>query len=40
LTRAIALALTFTVTVFRSLTFWSSSIFIWHRNHLLSAGVR
>lgn len=40
LTRAIALAFAFAMTVFRSLTFWSSSIFIWQINHLLSAGDR
>lgn len=33
----LALALPFAVTVFQSLTFWSSSILIWHLNHLLSA---
>ncbi|XPS87707.1 uncharacterized protein Dvar_57250 [Desulfosarcina variabilis str. Montpellier] len=38
LTRTIALALTFTMTVFRSLTFGPSSIFIWHIHHLLSAA--
>ena len=38
LTRAIALALTFTMTVFGSLTFGAGSVFIWHIHHLLSAG--
>ena len=37
-TTALALSLAFTMTVFRSLTFGSSSIFIWHINHLLSAA--
>jgi hypothetical protein len=44
LTRAFALTLTLTLTltmtVFRALTFWSSSIFIWHINHLLPACER
>ena len=38
LTRAVALSLAFTMTVFRSLTFGSSSIFVWHINHLLPSG--
>ena len=40
LTRAVALTLTlaFTMTVFRSLTFGSSPIFIWHINYLLLVG--
>jgi len=36
----LSLALTFTMTVFRSLTFGSGSIFIRHINHLLPAGER
>ena len=37
---ALSLALAFTMTVFRSLTFGSGSIFIRHINHLLPSGER
>jgi hypothetical protein len=37
---ALALALAFTMAVFRSLTFWASSIFIRHINHILPACER
>ena len=35
LARAITLILTFAMAVFRSLTFWSGSILIWHSDYLL-----
>ncbi|TVQ96950.1 MAG: hypothetical protein EA399_14715 [Desulfovibrionales bacterium] len=40
LTRAAALSLAFAMTVFRSLTFRSCSILIWHHIHLLPVGER
>jgi hypothetical protein len=40
LTLTIAIALAFTMAVFRSLTFWASSIFIRHINHILPACER
>ncbi|ACN17417.1 hypothetical protein HRM2_43610 [Desulforapulum autotrophicum HRM2] len=40
LPRAFALTLPFSMTVFRPLTFWPSTIFIWHINDLLPVCKR